>query len=382
MKRITLHTAILGLVALIAIACQNANSQVIPETALFNGKGDGVTMNTEALNAAIANLREGDSLVIPKGNYLTGTIKLKSNVTLVLQEGATLIASENPEDYDHYRPTKDMSKYDTGEGTRNANLASDADWVKALLLAQNVENVTIKGSGTIDGRHVQNPNGEESMRGPHTIIIAESKNVNVEGVRIRCAANYAILGYELQDCSFSTLDIEEGWDGIHVRGCNNVTIQNCDLKTGDDAIAGGYWENMTIQNCRINSSCNGIRMIAPSTNLTISDCHIYGPGKFPHRTSGDEKRTSTIYGIVLEPGAWGDSPGHTEGVTIRNITVDNLRTPLVYSMGDNNTCSGLLVDGLTATNINSYTVPLKNEMNCPHMWDNIEMRNIKISKGN
>ena len=363
--------------AISAGARKKPKPHAIPATK-YGAKGDGRTVNTAALNKAIAATPDGDTLLIPAGRYVTGTLHLKSHITIVLETGAEIVATPNLDDYDHYRPTKDMTRYDTGAGTVNANLTRDARWTRALILGQNLRDVTITGAGTIDGQHLEDPLGEESMRGPHTIIIAESDSVRINGIAIRRASNYAVLGYELTNSEFRGLDIEEGWDGIHIRGGENLLIADCDINTGDDAIAGGYWTNMTITRCRLNSSCNGIRMIEPSTNLLISRCHIYGPGLFPHRTSREQRRTGTLYGIVLEPGAWGDAPGHTENVTIKDVTIDNLLSPLVYSMSDNNTCSGLLVDNLRATRISYNTVPL-NRQNTVRMWDNIEIRGYSIS---
>lgn len=367
---------------LCALICAASYGKTVSHTVdvtRYGAKGDGTTVNTKAFAKAIAKTLEGDTLVIPAGRYVTGTIHLKSHITVLFKEGAELIANTDLDDYDCYHPTKDMTRYDTGAGTRNANLTGDERWTKALILGQNLEGVTISG-GLIDGGHIEDPLGEESMRGPHTILIAESRDIKVENVKIRRASNYAVLGYELVNSVFDGLDIEEGWDGVHIRGGENLVISNCDIKTGDDTVAGGYWKNMTITGCRLNSSCNGIRMIEPSTDLTISDCHIYGPGKFAHRTSREEHRTGTIYGIVLEPGAWGDAPGHTENVVIRNVTIDRLLSPLVYSMGEDNTCSGLTVDGLRATHITYNTTPL-NRQNCVKMWDNIEIKGMVVKMG-
>ena len=342
-------------------------------------KGDGKTINTRAFNKAVAKLADGDTLLIPEGKYITGTIHLKSNITIVLQPGAEIIANPNLDDFDHYRPTKDMTRYDTGAGTRNANLTGDERWTKALILGQNLENVNIVGEGIIDGQHLEDPLGEEEMRGPHTILIAESKNIKRESLRLRNASNYAVLGYELVNAEFHCLDIEQGWDGIHIRGGENLLIADCDIKTGDDALAGGYWKNMHIRGCRLNSSCNGIRMIEPSVNVLIEGCHIYGLGLFPHRTFHKiDRKKKSVNGIILEPGAWGDSPGHTENVVIRNVTIDNMLSCVVYSMGADNTCSGLLIDGLRGTHITYNTTPL-NRQECVRMWDNIEIRNMKIT---
>lgn len=342
----------------------------------FGAKGDGKVC-TKSLNDAIKSARDNDTVLIPEGRYVTGTVRLKSHITLLIDKGAELLGVQELDAYDHYRPSKDMTKYDTGNGTKNANLTSDAEWTKALVLCQQAEDVIICGSGIIDGQHVVNPNGEESMRGPHALLLAECRNVRVTGVSISCAGNYAILGYELTDALFSNLSITQGWDGIHIRGGVDIAIRDCEITTGDDAIAGGYWENMRITGCRINSSCNGIRMIEPSRNLFVGSCHIYGPGRYAHRTNDSR---SSIYGITLEPGAWGNAPGDTENVRIANVTIDNVLSPLTYSMGENNSCSGLYIENLTATHITYNTLPL-NWQGGDKMWNDIVIENYIIRNG-
>lgn len=370
----------LALALICSVLTFGKSKQRIVDVAQFGAKGDAITMNTKALNRAITEAPEGGIVYIGPGRYLTGTIHLKSNLTIIMDKDAEIIGTTDLDEYDCYHPTKDMTRYDTGAGTRNANLTGDERWTKALILGQNVENVCLRGEGTINGQHVEDPLGEESMRGPHGILIAESRNVCVEGLTIHCASNYAVLGYELTDVTFSGLKIREGWDGVHIRGGENLTIKECDIQTGDDAIAGGYWKNMNIKDCQLNSSCNGIRMIEPSTDVYITRCNIYGPGVYAHRTSREEKRNGTIYGIVLEPGAWGDAPGHTQNVVIKDVTVDRVLSALVYSMGEDNTCSGLHIDGLRATHVTYNTTPL-NRQDCVRMWDDIDIRNMSVKMG-
>jgi len=379
MKKICFLTFLFAACCLATVHAKPVGGPKIIEVAKYGAKGNGKVC-TKALNKAIEKAPEGAVIHFPAGKYLTGTIHLKSHITLQIDEQAEIIGVKDLDAYDHYKPTKDMTRYDTGAGGANANLTGDERWTKALILGQNLEDVVITGKGTINGQHVEDSLGEESMRGPHGILIAESSNIKIEGLNITCASNYAVLCYELKNSRVDGLTICEGWDGVHIRGCENVVITNCDIKTGDDAIAGGYWKGMTITNCKLNSSCNGIRMIEPSTNLTIENCHIYGPGFYPHRTSREQQRKRSIYGIVLEPGAWGNAPGHTENVVIRNVTMDNLLSAIVYSMGENNTCSGLFVDGLKATHITYNTTPL-NRQDCVRMWDNIHLKDVVIKMG-
>lgn len=375
MKKKSLFCVLMMLTML--LSCQSpADEAVVIDVTQHGVVGDGTTLNTEAFNRVIREAPEGAVIWVPAGRFLTGTLHMKSHITLRLDSLAKIIGTTNLDEYDHYKPTKDMTRYDTGAGSVNANLTGDERWTKALVLGQNLEDVVIEGKGTFNGQHVTDSLGEESMRGPHTILLAESRNISLKDFHIHCAANYAVLGYELNDTKIDGLTIHEGWDGVHIRGGENLVIEHCDIQTGDDCIAGGYWTNMLIKDCKLNSSCNGIRMIEPSENLTIQGCSIYGPGVYYHRTSGAVKRS--IYGIVLEPGAWGDAPGHTENVLIKDCRIDNVLSPVVYSMGEDNTCSGLTIDGLKATHITYNTTPL-NRQDCVRMWDNIQIKDLSIS---
>lgn len=352
----------------------------------YHARAGGGVPCTEAINRAIADAAAGDTVVVPAGRWRTGTIHLKSHMTLLIEPGAELVADADTEGYGHYTPARDMSRYDTGAGTRNANLTGDARWTRALILGQRVEDVTITGGGTVDGTHLEDPLGEEGLRGPHTLLLAESRNVTVEGVRFVRAANYAILGYALRDCIFQHLSIQEGWDGIHIRGGEHITIADCDIATGDDAVAGGYWQGMSIENCRLNSSCNGLRIIEPSQHVVVSHCHIGGPGRFPHRTRLERPIPSPppaghdlIYGIVIEPGAWGAAPGRTDSITVRNVTIENSWAPVAYSMGEGNTCGTLVLDHVEATGIRGVAQPI-NRQDCVESWENIILHSVHVGK--
>lgn len=322
--------------------------------------GDGMTDNTEIINEAVRLCHEdgGGTVLIPAGDYLTGTVRLLAGVNLELADSARLIASHDLSAYGSYIPTKDMSRYDSGVGSSNQNCVSDAMWCRALIVACEADGASITGRGTIDGGHIFDPNGEENMRGPHTIIIAQSKGVTVEGICISKASNYAILAYDIADASFSNLTITEGWDGIHIRGAENSYIENCDLRTGDDCIAGGYWENFRISNCRINSSCNGIRMIMPSQNMTIENCLFEGPGEYPHKTSSS-KGGPMLHAITLEPGGWGPAPGEMGGIVIRNCTADSVLSPLSVTLQEDNSCRDLLVENYNAYNCYRMALSVK-----------------------
>lgn len=374
--------------ALLASAAAFAQTAVV-EVTKYRAKADGRTLCTDAINRAISKAPEGAVVHFPAGRYLTGTIHLKSGITLQIDEGAEIIASPNIDDYDSYIPTKDMSRYDTGAGTRNANVTTDVRWTKALILGVGCDSVCIKGKGIINGQHLEDSLGEESLRGPHTILLAECKHVSVEGISITQASNYAILGYELAEANFKSLHITQGWDGIHIRGGGKITIETCVIETGDDAIAGGYWEAMAINNCTLNSSCNGVRIIEPCKDVKIDHCTIYGPGVYPHRTRlepSQRQSASTlpaghdlIYGVVIEPGAWGDAPGDTEKVGIYSTKIENTWAPVAYSMGADNNCDTLIMNSVTATHIRGVAQPV-NRQDCVKSWATMKLSDVTVSK--
>lgn len=324
----------------------------------FGAVGDGTTDNTVAINRALAHCHEqgGGRVVVPRGVFVTGSIHVPSGVTLWLDSQAVIKGSADLARYQPLRTRADLSRYSTGLGTVNDNDAANPQWALALIHIVDADHAGIAGSGTIDGSNVRNPLGEEGMRGPHAVIIANSSHVRVTGIRITNAANYAILGYELRQASFDHLRIDGGWDGIHLRGTTKTRISHCLLSTGDDGIAGGYWRKMIISHCDINSSCNGIRMIQPSVGLTVEDCRFIGPGRHRHITSG---KTTSDAAISLEPGGWGPSPGLTDRVTLRRISCQSVLTPLSVTLAEGCPLGRLKVEQLKGSDITRMALSVK-----------------------
>lgn len=310
----------------------------------YGARGNGKALNTEAFDEAIqACVKQGGgTVVVPAGVFLTGTVRLQSHVSIFLEKGAIIKGVSKLEEYVPYVPSKDLGKYDN---------ADKYNWNRALILGVGVEDVTISGEGIIDGDHVFDPNGEENMRGPHTILFGESRNITLSGITFLHAANYAFMAYEIENATFQHVVMKEGWDGIHIRGGKNILIRNSEFYTGDDAIAGGYWENMTITDCHINSSCNGIRMIMPATGLTIAHCTFQGPGVFPHRTSKERRRTNMLSAILLQPGGWGNSPGVVDNVSIHDLTIDRVDNPFMFILNQGNEGGTIKVERVRATRI-------------------------------
>lgn len=340
MRRLTLVLALL-------IATRYASAAAPVFDVRDNGAiGDGKTSDTAAVNKAVdaCSTAGGGVVRFGPGKYLTGTIHLKSNVTLLLEEGAEIVGTSDLDQYQNFTPPGETP------------LASRHRWHRALVLGVGVENVAITGRGVINGNKVFDPQGEERMRGPHAVLFGNSRNVTLRDVSIRDAANYAVMLEFTSQVEVRGVKITGGWDGVHFRGwkdnpCRDVSITDCELYTGDDCIAGWYWENTLIARCVINSSCNGIRLIGPANNLTIHDCLFLGPGKFEHRTSRDKHRTNMLAGLCLQPGAWDRTEGVLDDVKVSHVTMHDVTTPLHFSVKEGNTVGRVSVDGLKATGV-------------------------------
>ena len=328
---------------------------------------------TSAIQTALdaCSAQGGGRVTIPAGTFLSSTLYLRDHVDLYLEEGAVLQGVEDPDAYQPYIPHNDLSKYDSGNGTANANCVNDRQWMKAFIIGDGVNNASISGPGTIDGSHVFDECGEENMRGPHTIIVAEATRFHMRDVHITRASNYAFLGYALKEPVFEGVTITEGWDGIHIRGAQDAIIKSCSFQTGDDSIAGGYWENMLIEYCEINSSCNGIRIIMPCDRVIIRNSRFYGPGVYPHRTSGEARRNNMLFGVSLEPGAWGKASGTMQHILLQNLSMENLSSPVATSVREGSVAQDLTLQNVSATGITGALTPIVS-------WNDLGFRSVSI----
>jgi hypothetical protein len=308
--------------------------------------GDGVTLDTGAINRALAACAAagGGQVRFPPGRYLSGTVQLRSRVTLFLEAGATLVGTTNLAEYRQPAPPAFLPEARWGK------------WHRGLILGEGVEDVTIAGPGVIDGNKVFDPTGEERMRGPHTIVFVNCRRFTLRDVTIVDSANYAVFFQISDDVEVRNVKVVGGWDGVHWRGaperwCTNVTLLGCQFYTGDDCIAGRYWDRTVIADCLLNSSCNGIRLIGPATRLLVNNCLFFGPGQQPHRTSGERRRTNMLSGVILQPGAWDATRGPLDDVLLAHNTMHNVASPVTLWNKTGNTVGRVTVNGLKATGV-------------------------------
>jgi hypothetical protein len=345
-------------------------------TRLFNirdhgAAGDGATLDTPSINQAIEACAQagGGQVRFPPGRYLSGTVHLRSGVTLFFDAGATLVGTTNLALYQQPTPPAFMPEARWGK------------WHRGLIVGENLEDVTIGGPGTIDGNRVFDPTGEERMRGPHTIVFVNCRRFTLRDVSIVDSANYAVFFQVSSQVEVRNVTFTGGWDGVHFRGapghdCRDVNLIGCRFYTGDDAIAGRYWDNVIISGCVVNSSCNGLRVIGPATRLIVHDCLFYGPGLQPHRTSREQRRTNMLSGIILQPGAWDATEGLLDEVLISDVTMNDVASPVTLWIKGSNTVGRVTVNGLNATGVYRSALSVESWADAP--VTNIVFRNVNV----
>jgi hypothetical protein len=285
-------------------------------------------MTAEIQKAIDGCAEKGGGVVeFPAGNYLTGGLHLRSNVTLLFDKGATLTGSGDYQDYGKW------------------------DWGNALIKGEHLTNIAIRGQGTLDGVSCRCRFGEEKFRGPHCIRLVDCDGIVISGIKIVRSANWAINCLRCRNARVERVTILGGHDGLHSRFGANFYVEGCDFRTGDDAFAGNDNQNFTVRNCKINTSCNGFRF--GCLDLLVEDCRIWGPGEYRHQIS---KRDNTLAAFVhfspqdvhpkLESGNW----------LIKNVTVDAVDQFYVYDYRKGNWQTGRPVTTVRFENIRATNV--------------------------
>ena len=293
----------------------------------------GETLNTEAIQKAIddCNQAGGGQVVIPAGKFLTGTIVLKSNVELHLQQDAVLLGSFDLKDY----PVK-LVKYRS---------YTDQYTDKSLIFAEEQENISITGSGMINfqgEKFPPSPRRNWYKTTPFGIRVTSCKNVTVTGVTLRNSAMWMQLYLNCDGVHIEGITV---WnharrcnDGIDIDSTRNVKILNCKIDTLDDGIClkstgPDPTENVLVSHCVVSSRCNALKTGTESTggfkNIRFTNCKIV-PSKGEMHVRGHEEKG--IGGVCI--GAV--DGGVCEDITVDNITIEGTLAPLFLRLGQRN----------------------------------------------
>jgi hypothetical protein len=291
----------------------------------YGAVGNGTTLNTGAIQKAIdeCNRAGGGKVNFPAGKFLSGTVVLKNNVTLNFSKDAVLLGSIHLKDYRNLDPFTE-------------GLGIDVGW--ALLVAVDAKNIGIEGEGTIDGqgsalkaKHIETDTRSEGQRWglrPFLVRIVRCTGVTVKDVTLKYAGAWTSHYFQsrqilIENVKIMSVGVAHN-DGIGIDGCQNVRIKDCDVVSGDDALVFKTTSSkmanrdIVVTGMRLKSNQAGIKMgtesMAPFENIKISNCHIYD-------TKNGGIKLLTVDGA------------HLRNIEISDITMENVRTPMLFRLG-------------------------------------------------
>ncbi len=326
----------------------------------YGAVSDGTTLCTSAIQSAIddCNKNGGGRVVIPAGNFYSGTIYLKDNVELHLELGAVLKASRNMDDYN-----PDDAYYQNYS-------AIHEEWLgKHLIIAAEVDRVAVTGLGTIDGNgesfrkeptppapyaygwmygasHVKDLN---VMRPGQLMVFVESTNVLVEGITIVNAPSWCVFFYGCDYVRVHRIQVFNhktalNTDGIDIDCCRYVTVSDCNIETGDDAIT-------------FRTATHRLRKNRPCEYVTVTNCNLavsasafrigVGTGHIRHIRVSNITIERASNGMHFMTSYRGSGAAEIEDVNFSNISINFCSSPIKFE-GDRASIKDITVENVRA----------------------------------
>jgi polygalacturonase len=279
----------------------------------FGATGDGKTKDTAAFQKALDTCvaAGGGEVLVPPGDYLIGSIELKSQTTLRLEKGATLLGSPDLENYPIIK------------------VRWEGRWVdghRAIIYAHDATNIAIVGAGKISG----NPalSGRQMPRRPVIIEPINCANLRFEDFSTQHKSMWSIHPTYCKNIVAKNLNIRStggNGDGIDVDSCEHVRIEGCDIDTGDDCIA-----------IKSGRGLEGYRAARPTLDVLISNC-----------TMGD-----SIFACI---GIGSETSGGIRGVRIKHCRFTHAKSFAIYIKSRPG--RGAFIEDITANDLDVNTAP-------------------------
>jgi len=285
----------------------------------FGAKGDGTTVDTPALQAAIdaCNKDGGGTVLVPAGTFVIGTTELKSNVTLHIAADGTLLGSGDGKQY-HAVDAIPL---------RGDTTLGDGNW--AMLFAVKQKNIRVEGPGTINGngtqfhspqRGVMAPSGLHGNQRPYFVLAYQCEDLTVRNINLIDCAFHCIRPIESQRLHMEGIYIHSrvnsNNDGFHFISCEYATVNNCVVLCGDDACAMfGSCRNITVTNSFFSTRWSVFRFGGGHAgNIAVSNCVLSVVDGCPFKFQGD-------------PGS------RFENISFSDIVLDQVTGPISISVG-------------------------------------------------
>jgi len=227
----------------------------------FGAKGDGYSNDTAPINEAIkaASDSGGGTVEFTAGDYVSGSIHLRSNVALHLGPGATIVASSDAQAYD----AAEENEWGDAFGYQDAG---HSHWHDSLVWGEDLTDVSITGPGRIFGRGLSRGHPSDHLPqkiGNKAVALKNCRNVILRDITIEHGGWFGILATGVDNLTIDGLKIDTNRDGMDIDCCRNVRISNCSVNSPwDDAIC-------------LKSSF-GLGQFRATENVTISDCLVSG----------------------------------------------------------------------------------------------------------
>lgn len=331
----------------------SAHAGSVLDVRTFGAAGDGKTVDTPAVNRAIAEAasRGGGVVLFPAGIYACFSIRLKSFVALRLDPGATILAAETP----HQGTT--IGGYDGAES--NAPWEDFQDfghnhWHNSLIWGEAIHDVAIFGPGLILGKGLSRGNSDADLPiegqtgvGNKAIALRNCHNVILRDFAILKAGHFGILATAVDNLTIDDLRIDTIRDGMNIDCCRNVRISKCSVNSPwDDAI------------CLKSSFALGYARA--TEDVTISDCYVTGgyevgallDGTFRRFGTGAAEGRQTPTGRIK---LGTESNGGFKNIAIANCVFESSRG-LALECVDGGALEDISVVGITMRDVR--TAPL------------------------
>ena len=303
----------------------------------YGAKGDGKTIDTPALQAAIdaCNKDGGGTVLVPSGTFVIGTTEVKSNVTLRIAADGTLLGSADGKQY-HAVDAIPL----TGDTTLR-----DGNW--AMLFAVKQTNIRIEGPGTLNGQGAQfrspqrgapAPSGLRGPQRPYFVLLYQCEDVTVRNINLIDCAFHCIRPIESKRLRMENIYIHSrvnsNNDGFHFISCEYATVSNCIVLCGDDACAMfGSCRNIIVTNCFFSTRWSVFRFGGGHAgNIAVSNCVLSIVDGCPFKFQGD-------------PGS------RFENISFSDIVLDQVTGPISISIGATNSRSGQELPPVVARDI-------------------------------
>jgi polygalacturonase len=321
-----------------------------PSTDFYNVKnygavGDGIHLDTESINAAIETAKKagGGTIFFPAGEYLSFSIHLKSNISLFIGQGATIVAAN-------------MDEVSGGFDTPEPNVWGDSlkyqdfghsHFHNSLIWGENLENISIVGPGLIWGKGLQKWGNPKPGLGNKSISLKLCRNVILKDFSILHGGHFGILATGVDNLTINNLKIDTNRDAIDIDGCRHVRVSDCSLNTpNDDAL--------------VLKSSFALGYAAPTENITITNCAVFGfdEGTFLDGTYQTTQERAPDRGTVTGRIKLGtESNGAFRNITISNCTFEH--------------CRGLALETVDGSNLEDIAVSnivMKDILNAPFFF--------------